>query len=76
MTDILKDLARLGSLHKNVMEQFGGGKLECSRCKRTVPISVDDSARYLARGWPKCCGYTMTFLPAKSAGASPHIPGV
>lgn len=65
MTDILKDLARLGRMHKSIAEPFGGGSLGCAKCGNGHPITVDDTARYFARGWPKCCEQTMVWTPAK-----------
>ncbi len=45
------DMARRAKLH---------GRLKCERCGRSEPLSEAQSATYLARGWPKCCGLTMS----------------
>jgi hypothetical protein len=37
------------------------GRLECDVCHCAQPCTEQDSAGYLARGWPKCCGQTMRF---------------
>ncbi len=42
-----------------------GGKLTCTTCGKSQPCSERDAAGYLARGWPKCCGYTMMLETAK-----------
>lgn len=33
------------------------GQVWCRRCGASMRV---DAAGALARGWPKCCGYTMT----------------
>lgn len=33
------------------------GQFWCTECGRTQKV---DSGNCLAKGWPKCCGYTMT----------------
>ncbi len=37
-----------------------GGRLLCEKCGRAEACSERDAAGYLARGWPKCCGATMS----------------
>ena len=39
------------------------GLVECSVCKRRMTVS---SAACLATGWPMCCGYTMSLMPANT----------
>lgn len=34
--------------------------LRCNRCLKTQNVDAEDFSRYLAHGWPKCCGNTMT----------------
>ncbi len=41
-----------------------GGRLMCEECGRVQPCSRRGAAGYLARGWPMCCGYTMTLVTA------------
>jgi hypothetical protein len=36
-----------------------GTRCKCTNCQRVVEV---DPAECLRRGWPKCCGYTMTLL--------------
>lgn len=65
MTDILKSLANLGRIHRKMAEPFHGGTIECEECRTEQSILTDDVARYLARGWPICCGRTVKFTPAR-----------
>lgn len=37
-----------------------GGYLKCFACGKTQPIG--DIGNKIAHGWPKCCGYTMTWI--------------
>lgn len=41
-----------------------GGHLECTVCKRQEELG-NNIALKLATGWPKCCGYTMTWITAR-----------
>lgn len=34
-------------------------QVRCEKCKREQPV---DASKCFDRGWPKCCGYTMTLL--------------
>lgn len=36
------------------------GQVWCKRCDRKLKV---DSARCLSKGWPECCGETMTIDP-------------
>lgn len=47
-------------MHKRIADavpQIARGKVWCTVCKREQSVI---GALALARGWPKCCGYTMT----------------
>ena len=44
-----------------------GGKLRCATCGREQPCSERDASGFLARGWPKCCGYTMELVTGQAA---------
>lgn len=37
--------------------QIARGKVWCRTCRREENV---DGVQALRRGWPKCCGYTMT----------------
>ncbi len=47
---------RLANSHPYLIE----GRVWCRTCGRSRKV---DSAKCLAKGWPKCCGYTMTIDP-------------
>lgn len=49
-----------------------GGFLRCSECG--LRAKVGDVGRRLREGWPKCCGYTMTWWTQRQidAGEAPH----
>lgn len=40
-----------------------GGHLECKKCGKIK--SLGSIAEKLIRGWPKCCGETMTWYTAR-----------
>lgn len=40
---------------------FDGGTLTCLHCGSRRVMHPGDAARLVAKGWPMCCGYTMTF---------------
>jgi hypothetical protein len=44
-----------------------GGILRCGTCGREQPLG--DIASYLSRGWPRCCGLTMTWVSLKTLAA-------
>lgn len=44
-----------------------GGILRCGTCKQEEPLG--DIASHLTRGWPKCCGLTMTWLSLRTLAA-------
>lgn len=40
-----------------------GGLLRCIKCGGEQPVgNITGIADSLANGWPKCCGYTMTWM--------------
>lgn len=54
-------IARVGGLHGAIGQSLGefGGYLRCETCRAQITMSADRAGRYTARGWPKCCGYSM-----------------
>ena len=55
-----KKLAELagGSLHRSLANAIGNPeRVWCQSCGATQPI---DASTCLRKGWPTCCGYTMT----------------
>jgi hypothetical protein len=54
----------MGKLHEQIAQATDfGGHLECTVCKKAQPLG--DTATYYASGWPKCHGYTMTWITAR-----------
>lgn len=58
--------AMLLHMEKN-LESFGG-HLECTVCGHKKPLGR--TSVYLAQGWPKHCGYTMTWITARQEAES------
>jgi hypothetical protein len=52
----------MATLHqkKGTELQEHGGHLECNACG--LVQSLGDVSTYLKSGWPKHCGYTMTWI--------------
>jgi len=48
------------------------GQLVCHVCGRRQPCSTEQAATYLAKGWPRCCAYTMELV---RKGKEPHPHG-
>jgi hypothetical protein len=46
-----------------------GNQVRCRKCGTTQQV---DPAQCLRRGWPKCCGATMTIDPPKQ-GATANV---
>jgi hypothetical protein len=42
-----------------------GGILRCNSCKEEMPLEEVRLGGFLSHGWPKCCGYTMTWVTQK-----------
>lgn len=47
------------------------GEVLCRACGRRSPVSAADAGRYLAKGWPRCCGETMQLEPAPAPNVNP-----
>lgn len=43
------------------LESFGG-HLQCTGCDEVKELSPVDISTYMKTGWPKHCGYTMTWI--------------
>jgi hypothetical protein len=65
MSELADRLARLAGTHKWLGAEMDamGGVLRCERCKREMPMQ--GATGYLRKGWPECCGYTMTWVTAR-----------
>jgi hypothetical protein len=55
-------ITRARGIHSAIATDLAplGGLLRCTTCRREQPLG--DAAGNLANGWPKCCGYTMTWM--------------
>lgn len=48
------------TLHEKIADDIPAvkrGQVWCKECGKTLKV---DGAECLRKGWPKCCGYTMT----------------
>ncbi len=65
----------MSALHNSLAQsipQIARGKVWCTQCGKVQRV---DGARALERGWPKCCGYTMTIdSPEERASTSKATP--
>lgn len=58
--DLIATLEGLAGLHDKIandVPQIKRGMVWCRTCCRSQKVSGADCLR---RGWPKCCGFTMT----------------
>ena len=61
---------RMATIHEKIAADIPqGGILECKQCGASEPINDGDVARYLARGWPKHCAYTMRWVTENEMNA-------
>lgn len=64
--DLKTMLARTAGIHSKIVADVPAlqrGQVWCRTCRRTEKA---DSAACLRKGWPKCCGYTMTIDPPET----------
>lgn len=64
----LEQLRAVGGLHQKIVDdvpKLKRGTVWCLSCNREMKV---DSAECLARGWPKCCGSTMTIDSPRERG--------
>lgn len=56
-------------VHQNIAKELegSGGHLECTVCGQTQALG--SIAASLGRGWPKHCGYTMSWITARQLAA-------
>ena len=45
------------------MDKGKNTKVKCSKCGREEKVNF---SHCLVRGWPKCCGYTMTLVATRA----------
>ena len=59
----------MATIHEQIAKDVGGRWwwLTCPTCSDKYTITKAQFAAFLARGWPKCCGYTMRLEQNRSA---------
>lgn len=69
MTDLPDIVKRAAGLHGAIASDLSlfGGVLRCLKCGREQ--SLGDVGGHLGHGWPKCCGYTMSWVTLKQIAA-------
>lgn len=62
-------------VHDSIASKFPQQtKLRCEKCKAERAVQRKEVAGYFARGWPMCCGYTMTWDTSVPAKPKAHAP--
>jgi hypothetical protein len=46
-----------------------GGLLRCETCRAVRILAAGDAGYYTAKGWPRCCGYTMRWWTQRQIDA-------
>ena len=68
LDDKLKELNRAIKRAQGVHESIADDLykqykiVECTYCKSRRRISAADIANFMRKGWPQCCGFTMTMI--------------
>jgi hypothetical protein len=52
----------------------GPYRLVCDSCGATRACSADDVLVYARSKWPRCCGWEMSYAPARGAPPAPGQP--
>lgn len=79
LNDLLGTEQEMGTkmLHERIVieiPQLSRGKVWCRECGATQRV---DSAGALRKGWPKCCGYTMSIdSPAEQKRLAKQVHNV
>jgi hypothetical protein len=60
--DVTAEAKQLVGIHDSIAADAfpTGAMLECNTCKDTLFANQEACAQYLRKGWPRCCGKTMT----------------
>lgn len=66
-----RHLVQLAGVHDTLGAELDamGGVLRCDRCGTEEPMK--GAGAYLRSGWPRCCGYTMTWVTARQLAEEP-----
>jgi hypothetical protein len=76
MNELSRFVKRADNLHISIAGDVfpGGARLVCRDCGQVQQITTNDAAFFLAHGWPKCCGHTMSLVnmepPAPPSGSA------
>lgn len=64
-------VARVSGLHAAIGDSLDGfgGVLRCEVCGEGHAMQTGEAGRYTAKGWPKCCGYTMRWWTQRQIDA-------
>jgi hypothetical protein len=68
-TDRLAALADVAERVGESLAEEHGGFLRCETCGKVSGLNPGMAARYMTRGWPKHCGYTMRWWTARQIAA-------
>ena len=71
MDSIEATIRRVSGLHGAIgaaLDPFGG-ILRCETCRTSHAMQPGDAGRYTAKGWPRCCGYTMRWWTQRQIDA-------
>lgn len=50
------------SIHEKMAAEFPKRTtVKCEKCGDLREVTSEQVASYFAKGWPECCGYTMTW---------------
>lgn len=55
------NLSEIIEVHRSLADSIWPGSIVCQACGRREEPNRDQVAGYLARGWPRCCGQTMSY---------------
>jgi hypothetical protein len=60
--DVIAKAKQLVGIHDSIAADAfpTGAMLRCNTCEDTLFANEKSCAQYLRKGWPRCCGKTMT----------------
>lgn len=68
MSEIVTRVAGLHDAIAASLDPFGG-RLRCETCRTGWAMEPGMAGRYTAKGWPRCCGYTMRWWTQRQIDA-------
>lgn len=71
MSNLTDQIARAAALPGAIGESLGafGGFVRCETCRAQWDVTSDLAGHYTAKGWPKCCGYSMRWWTQRQIDA-------